>query len=257
MPFSTGGGGKPQRRTSMRQTQQRREALAKLLEYILGRRPDEFGLVLDTQGRLPIKELLRALSQEEGWGYVRRSHLEEVVHLLRPGGLFLDQSHIWAVPPADRRSATPVWPPPLLYGSITAKSQEVVAVHGLRPQSSPEVVLTEDPDLARRWGRRRDPHAVLVTVQAQRAAQQGQEFFPYGEGLYLTGALGPEFLQLPPLPKKPPAKPAVEKPHPEPPTPGSILVDIQGQPLKPWKEKGRKKGPAWKEAARAERRRKK
>jgi putative RNA 2'-phosphotransferase len=243
----------------MRQLQQRREALAKLVEYILCRRPDEFGLVLDPQGRLAVKELLRALGQEEGWGYVRRGHLEEVVHLLRPGALAMDATHIWAVqpPPAARRGAAPAWPPPLLYGSITAKSQEVVAAQGLRPQSTPEVVLAADPDLARRLGRRRDPHAVLVTVQAQRAAQQGQEFFPYGEGLYLTGAIGPEFLQLPPLPKKPPAKPAPAKPLLEPPTPGSVLVDLQGQPLKPWKEKGRKKGPAWKEAARAERRRKK
>ena len=59
----------------MRQRQQRQESLAKLLSYILCRRPDEFGLVLDDAGRLPVKELLWALVQEEGWGYVRRSHL--------------------------------------------------------------------------------------------------------------------------------------------------------------------------------------
>jgi len=96
---------------------------------------------------------------------------------------------------------------------------------------------------------------VLVTVQAQRAAKQGQAFFPYGEGLYLSGAIAPEFLQLPPAPKKPAAKPAAEKKPAEPPTPGSVLLDIQGQPVKPWQEKGRKKEPAWKEAARKQRRR--
>ena len=241
----------------MRQPQQRRESLAKLLDYILSRRPDEFGLVLDSRGRLAVKELLRALAQEEGWSYVRRSHLEEVVNLLRPGVLEMDQTHIWAVQPgpADLRAAEPVWPPPLLYRAITAKSHEVVAERGLQPQADQELVLAADPDMARRLGRRRDPEAVLVTVQAQRAAKQGQAFFPYGEGLYLSGAIAPEFLQLPPAPKKPAAKPAAEKKPAEPPTPGSVLLDIQGQPVKPWQEKGRKKEPAWKEAARKQRRR--
>ena len=112
--------------------------------------------------------------------------------------------------------------------------------------------------MARRVGQRRDPQAVLVTIQAQNAAKRGVEFFPYGEGLFLSGEIGPEYLQLPSAPKKPEAKPApVEKPLAAPPTPGSVWLDIQGQPTKPWKEKGRKKSPAWKEGAKEQRRRKK
>ena len=101
----------------MRQRQQRQESLAKLLSYILSRRPDEFGLVLDEAGRLPVKELLWALAQEEGWGYVRRSHLEEVVNLVSPGAFELDKTYIRALQPgpAKLRSQESVWPPPLLY----------------------------------------------------------------------------------------------------------------------------------------------
>ena len=243
----------------MRQRQQRQESLARLLSYILGRRPDEFGLVLDETGRLPVKELLRALGQEEGWGYVRRSHLEEVVNLTMPGAFELDTNYIRALQPgpANLRSRESVWPPPLLYRTITAKSHPVVAERGLVPPTAGELVLAADPDMARRLGRRRDQE-VLVTIQAQNAAKRGVEFFPYGEGLYLSGEIGPAYLQLPAAPKKPEAKPAaVEKPAPVPPTPGSVWLDIQGQPTKPWKEKGRKKGPAWKEGAQEQRRRKK
>ncbi len=244
----------------MRQRQQRQESLAKLLSYILCRRPDEFGLVLDETGRLPVKELLGVLAREEGWGYVRRSHLEEVVNLVNPGAFALDQTHIRALQPgpAKLRSQDAAWPPPLLYRAITAKSHGVVAERGLQPQTGGELVLASDPEMARRLGRRRDPQAVLVVVQAHNAAKKGVEFYPYGEGLYLSGPIGPEYLQLPPAPKKPEAKPAtVEKPTPAPPTPGSVWLDIQGQPTKPWKEKGRKKGPTWKEGAKEQRRRKK
>jgi hypothetical protein len=51
------------------------QSLAKLITYILGRRPDEFGLVTDTEGFVKIKELLKAITEEAGWKYVRRSDL--------------------------------------------------------------------------------------------------------------------------------------------------------------------------------------
>ena len=55
------------------------EKLAKFLHYVLGRHPDEFGLVPDADGWVKIKELLNALSEESGWGYVRTSHLNEIM----------------------------------------------------------------------------------------------------------------------------------------------------------------------------------
>ena len=57
------------------------DKLEKLLTYILGRRPDEFGLVPGPDGYVKIKDLLKALSEEPGWRHVRRSHLREVTFL--------------------------------------------------------------------------------------------------------------------------------------------------------------------------------
>jgi len=50
-----------------------------MLVYMLGHRPDEFGLVPDSEGFIPYKELLQAIHEEEGWRYVRRSHINEVL----------------------------------------------------------------------------------------------------------------------------------------------------------------------------------
>jgi len=49
------------------------------LDYILARRPDEFGLVTDKEGFIKVKDLLKALSEEEGLSYVRRAHLDEIL----------------------------------------------------------------------------------------------------------------------------------------------------------------------------------
>ena len=43
--------------------------LAKLIDYILSRRPDEFGLVTDAHGFIKIKELLKAINEEETHQY--------------------------------------------------------------------------------------------------------------------------------------------------------------------------------------------
>ena len=51
------------------------EQLAKIISYILGRNPAEFGLVPDSDGFVKIKEFLKALSEEEGLKYVRTSNI--------------------------------------------------------------------------------------------------------------------------------------------------------------------------------------
>ena len=61
--------------------------LARILLYILGRRPDEFGIVPDRRGFVGLKELLQAFHEEEGWSYVRQSHINEVL-LGKDRGLF-------------------------------------------------------------------------------------------------------------------------------------------------------------------------
>lgn len=244
----------------MRQRQQQLTALAKMLEYILAHRPDEFGLVLDREGRVTVRELLRVLAAEPEWRYVRRSHLEEVAYLHQPGAFVLDEHTIRAARPAQPRSAQPEMPPPLLYQAITLKSYPVVAERGLVPPPGRDNVLATTPELALKLGQRRDPKALVVTVRARAAAAAGVAFYSYGPELYLCGPLPPEYLQLPPPPRELLARQAAKtaKPaKPEPPEPGAVLVDLRGKPVKPWQSpKDRRRGPAWKEAAREQRRRK-
>ncbi|MDD3579979.1 MAG: RNA 2'-phosphotransferase [Desulfobacca sp.] len=240
---------------------QRLESLGRMLTYILSHRPDEFGLVLDAQGWLPIKELLRALSEEPGWGFVRRSHLQDAVYLLTPRRFEISANLIRSLPAGAAlcRAAESEWPPALLYRAITRKSHAVVAQQGLRPTPDGQLILARNVEMAQRIGQRRDPQAVLVTVQAQAAAAVGSQFYRYGEELFLTTAIPLNFLQVPPCPKEEAKKPAPKPSTPEElrhttAIPGSVLLDIQGRPVNRSKEQRRKKGPEWKEQARAERR---
>ena len=56
-------------------TDQHIKKLAKFLEYVLARRPDEFGLIPDPDGFVKIKTLLQALHEDPEWRHLREAHL--------------------------------------------------------------------------------------------------------------------------------------------------------------------------------------
>ncbi len=228
------------------------EGLARMLTYILGHRPDEFGLVLSEEGFVPIKHLLQVLSREPGWGFVRRHHLDQVVGLMSPPAFEVAGEEIRALEPARLRREPGEPPPPLLYAAIPPNAHPRVWDEGLKPPPERQLVLSATKDAALKLGRRRSPDPILVTVQAQAAAQRGLAFTGYGEGLFLAPALPRDLLQLPPPPQVP-EKPKAEKPRPEAPTPGSFFPDLPGmlQPGPKHRGKGKKDEPDWKSGARA------
>jgi putative RNA 2'-phosphotransferase len=230
------------------------ESLARMLTYILSHRPDEFGLVLSDEGFIHIKHLLQALSAEPGWGFVRRHHLDQVVGLMSPPAFEVvgDQIRALTPGPAQLRRPAGETPPALLYTTIPPKAHARVWGEGLKPPPDRDLVLAATPELALKLGRRRAPHPIQVTIQAQAAARRGIVFTGYGEGLYLAPALARDLLQLAP-PALAPEKPKPEKPRPPAPTPGTFTLDLPGmfQPPSKGRGRGKKDEPAWKAGTRA------
>lgn len=180
------------------------EQLEKLLSYILERRPDEFGLVPDAEGYVKIKDLLKALGEEEDWKYVRRASIDEVLFTIRnPRIDIADDSRIRA----ENRERLPEQRvaenfPRLLYTCVREKAQVFATDKGIFPQGYPRVILSSDQAVAERIGRRSDRSPVLLTVQTQKAADHGVLFYQAGETLYLADFIPPDCFTGPPLPKQ-------------------------------------------------------
>ena len=150
-----------------------------------------------------------------------------------------------------RRPGLP--PPPLLYLAIAPKVHEHVWGEGLKAAAGRELLLARTPAAALKLGKRRAPTPVLVTIQAQAAAQAGLTFSGYGEELFLAPGLPREFLQLP-TPPAPEKKPPLPQAAPAPPTPGTFrfgLPPAPGEPARRPDRKGKKGEPTWKAGARA------
>lgn len=232
--------------------------LAKFLNYVLGRRPDEFGLVTDKEGFVKIKDLIKATSEEEGLKYVRRANINEIMLTLPNHGLEVADTLIRA----QNREHLPkqsfaLDPPKLLYTCVRKKAYPHVLEKGIRPTGFSKVILSSKNDLAQRMGRRSDHDAVLLTVQVGQSEDKGVVFFQAGESIFLAESIPPGCFSGPPLPKElPDTRKADKLPKQDPKMPaGSFALDLNkkehpatpgdGRKKRIKKQKPRRERPPW------------
>jgi len=203
------------------------KSLSKLMSYILRHHPDEFGLVLDQEGFVSLKELHQAIIEEKDWSFVRISHIKDIVNFsdkkrfeTKGDKIRASYGHSLAVQ-LDYQS---VIPPKFLYHATTRKAYPHILEKGLLPMGRQYVHLTMDKELSLRIGKRRDSKPVLLEIQAKRAYEAGIEFYCPNELIYLVKTIPPQYISGPPLHKiqiKIPQKPT---PPPFQTTPGSFIL---------------------------------
>ncbi len=225
------------------------EQFAKFCEYILGRRPEEFGLVLDEDGFVKIKEFLKAVSETPGWKHIRRSNINEMFLVCRQAPVEIADEMIRA---KDRQHLPQrvfcEAPPGLLYTCVRQKAYPVVLEKGISPTHQQEVICAENPEMADLIGRRRDKKPVRLTIHSKKAAEKGVMFYKTGEGLYAADYIPPEAFTGPPPPKEleKQAKNQKQAKQDSPPRHGTFIMEPEKQKAKPSKSK-----PKWKKDKRA------
>jgi len=235
------------------------ESLSRFMVYILGHRPDEFGLVPDTDGFVSYKELLWAIHEEPAWGYVRMGHINEVL-LSKDRPLFETAGDRIKV--AERRWVLDLEnphpdPPKILYTPIRRKAHAHVMEKGLKGDGF--LALSPDQDMALRIGRRKDQKPVLLEITTDAAVAQGVRFYLLGN-LFLASEIPATVIVGPPVSQE--IREAKESAHkkvkvgPKPPdfAPGTFVMQVDRDPDLSRKAQGKKRH-GWKEAARKERRR--
>lgn len=241
-------------------TEQDLKKLAKFLEYVLGRRPDEFGLLLDPQGFCKTKTLLQALHEDPEWRHVRQGQLNYLILMIQPPPIEIHKSLVRA----GKRDQLPAITsakvsPKLLYATVRQRAYPVVLDKGLHPGGGlPYVLLCATQELAQRLGRRVDNSPVMLTVHVAAAQTEGVHFQKYGDLLFLADHIPTKAITGPPLPKERPSAALSTKPQEEPivhTPPGSYFPDLTTK--RDTVPKSRRKGEKdWKKERRQARREK-
>jgi putative RNA 2'-phosphotransferase len=231
------------------------EKFSKFLAYVLGHRPDEFGLVPDNEGFVRIKELLQALHEEPGWRHIRDMHLHEVVSTLLQPPVEIVDGQIRALERSNLPEISPLQSPAkLLYVATRSRAYPVVSEKGLAVTHRPYLVLSNDIEMAMRMGRRVDHNPVLLTVQVIVAVEKGTHFRQYGQHLFLADKIfvgsfsGPAMTK--PKPQSSAPSPPVKTAQPK--MPGSYFPDPDAFQTHKHRQapNDRHKEPDWKKARR-------
>jgi len=176
--------------------------LAKVIAYMLGVAPEEFGLIPDEEGFVKIKELLQALHDEEGWGYVRQATLNELVLTLPEAPFEICDNRIRSRSGTASAPAVATQSPPrLLYTAVRQKAYPHVLQKGLLPAARPRVVLWANKETAEKIGKRRCADSVTLTINTGQAAGQGVIFFKAGENVFLADYIPAGCFSGPALPR--------------------------------------------------------
>ena len=163
--------------------------LSRRLSYLLRHAPHEAGLTLAPGGWVPLAPLLAHLN-------ATRADIERVVSgsgkqrfSLRGDMIRANQGHSV---PVDLE-LSPVTPPDLLYHGTHPAALAAIRRDGLRPMQRHHVHLSPDLDTARRVGARRG-QPVILTIRAEEMHAAGHVFFVSENGVWLVGAVPPEFM---------------------------------------------------------------
>lgn len=239
----------------------RTDNLSRFLVYVLGHRPDEFGLVPEEGGFVTYKELLWALHEEPGWRYVRQTDINEVL-VGKDRALFQTEDNTVRV--LKRRWDLDVENPSptlskILYIAVRRKAHPVVMEKGLIPPAGRNLLLSPDREMALRVGRRRDPSPVLLEVMAAAAQNEGIAFYTFGHSYLSRKEIPARFISGPPVSTVEVKPPREEKGKREEKAPdfdaGVFVLDPDRDPDTFRRTKGKKK-KSWKEEARKKRRKK-
>jgi putative RNA 2'-phosphotransferase len=227
------------------------EQLAKIISYILGRNPAEFGLVPDSDGFVKIKEFLKALSEEEGLKCVRTSNINEILITLPDPPIEIKGNHIRAKHRLAMPTNIPAQNlPKLLYTCVRRKAYPSVLENGIRPMGFSHVILSSEPDMAERMGKRKDSMPIQLVIQTEISLNKGITFYEAGETLYLAESIQPGCFTGPPLPKQ--KEPAAKRDVVDEPEldrmPGSFMLKLKGKDAldKTSQHKNKQKSADWK-----------
>ncbi|WP_027359631.1 RNA 2'-phosphotransferase [Desulforegula conservatrix] len=215
--------------------------IEKFLFYVLGKRPDEFGILLDIDGFIKITDLARAISEEDGYRFIRDSHIREVLISSNESLFETSDDRIRAI---DRSGIEKFENtiPKLLYYAVKKRTYGHILEKGIYPDhGNSHIALSSDQSMALRIGKRKDRHPVLLTIPTTIASDKGVDLSRIGENLYASRHIPASCIIGPPLEKIIGTQTKKDAPKPSPKAeitnPGSFLMKpVEGNSKK--REKG-------------------
>lgn len=206
--------------------------LSKFLSYVLGRKPDEFGLVPNEEGFVKLKEFLKAVREEDGWRHVRQASIDEILITL-PNPPFEIKENLIRARCRDNLSEHILTQdlPKHLYTCVRKKSYPFVFDKGIFPTAHSHVILSSSLEMAQRMGRRIDQTPIPLTISVRKSLDRNVDFYQAGDLLYFAESIPADCFTGPFMPKQKPEtkKQSAPEKKKKDNTPGSFILDLHSE----------------------------
>jgi putative RNA 2'-phosphotransferase len=175
--------------------------LSRLVSYVLRHRPDAYGLRLDEEGWVALDDLVAAVARSDPkWRNLTADDIRAAADANAKRRFEFSSDCVrslygHSVP--DRIAMTPATPPQILYHGTTPEALAKIRRTGLQPMNRQYVHLSPDVATATRVAARRTRSPVVLKVLAGQAACQGVEFYQPDDGVWLSDAILPAFVEFP------------------------------------------------------------
>ncbi len=173
-------------------------ALSKEVSYALRHAPWEYGLELDDEGFVSVDQLLASLNEASSCERpVTANDLMRIIrtsdkrrHEIVNGKIRALYGH--TIPLKIVKAAAT--PPASLYHGTARKFLNAVLEEGLKPMARQYVHLSVDVDTARHVGLRHDPKPIILLIDAELAAEEGQRFYIGNDKVWLADEVPAKYL---------------------------------------------------------------
>jgi putative RNA 2'-phosphotransferase len=178
----------------------RDKQISKFLSLVLRHQPEIAALVLDEQGWAPVDAVMASLQRR--FGQYTRPELEELVRTSDKQRFAFDESgeriranqgHSLSV----NLGLAPVVPPEVLFHGTNRRVLPAILEEGLIKGNRHHVHLSGDAETAKKVGDRRAGGTIILRVRAGEMAAAGFDFFRSANGVWLTDAVPPAYLDVP------------------------------------------------------------
>ncbi len=173
------------------------KTLSKFLSLVLRHQPETIGLTLDQAGWISLPELVmkarshgKAITEDD----IHRiaTNCEKQRFTISPDGTRIRAAQGHSVTVA--LGLTPVTPPDTLFHGTATRFADAIRTEGLKPQARQQVHLSGDQETALKVGQRHGK-PIIFRVAANRMQAEGFYFYQADNGVWLTDAVPPQFLE--------------------------------------------------------------
>ena len=172
--------------------------LSKTISHALRHKPEQYGLTLDREGCVSIKDLLAALRQHRpAWSNLQEKDITDMIALSEKQRFEIRSGKIRALyghSTSEKMERQEQVPPLFLYHGTTPQAIHTIRLSGLKPMKRQYVHLSTDVETARQVALRRTNRPILLKIAALDANQHGIKFYLGNDSIWLADPIPPQFI---------------------------------------------------------------